>query len=241
MDYFKATDIGNFRQTNEDFLFSDGKLFVVADGMGGHNAGEVASRKATEVFKSDFYQYLEKEIDPDPKTIEKLMVLSIDSANSSVCKDSISDPSLSGMGTTLTVCYIYKHTAFVGHVGDSRLYLKRDKKLSAETRDHTLVGELFRNGKISAEQAFSHPKKNILTNVIGNTEHITSDVCSFELESKDLLLLCTDGLNTMLTDKQINKIMEKSRSLEDMGHKLIRHAKQKGGLDNITLILIQYE
>ncbi len=241
MDYYKATDIGNFRQTNEDFLFSDGKLFVVADGMGGHNAGEVASRKATEVFKSDFYQYLENEIDPDPKTIEKVMGLSIDSANNSVYKDSISDPSLSGMGTTLTVCYMVKQTAYVGHAGDSRLYLKRGKELRLKTRDHTLVGELYRNGKISAEQAFSHPKKNILTNVIGNTEHINSDVFSFELEPKDVLLLCTDGLNAMLTDKQINKIMENSRSLEDMGQKLIRQAKKKGGLDNITLILIQDE
>ncbi|MGM0366635.1 MAG: Stp1/IreP family PP2C-type Ser/Thr phosphatase [Actinomycetota bacterium] len=241
VENFSITDIGNYRQTNEDYLYKNGKLFIVADGMGGHNAGEVASSQATETFKNFFYKYIQQQNDPDTGEIERITRLSIESANSKVYRNSVSSPSLSGMGTTLTSCYISGKDAIVGHVGDSRLYLKRGKELTAKTRDHTLVGELYRNGKISQEQAFSHPQKNILTNVIGTTESIDSDIFTFELEPEDILLLCTDGLNSMLTDKLINKIMEKSNNLNDMSNNLVRYAKQKGGLDNITLILIKYE
>ncbi len=241
MDYYAVTDIGNSRNTNEDFHYADGKLLIVADGMGGHNAGEVASRLATETFRSSFYSYLAKQKDPNPKNIDKIIELSIESANSEVYRNSVASQSLSGMGTTLTACYILGNNACVGHVGDSRLYLKRKKELMLKTMDHNMVGELYRNGRINEEEAFSHPQKNILTNVIGTSQRIKADIFNFMLEPKDILLLCTDGLNSMLMDKLINKIMEKSQSLEEMGNKLVRYAKQKGGLDNITILLIRYE
>jgi len=241
LDYFSHTDIGNYRSTNEDFYSAEDNLFIAADGMGGHNAGEVASKQAVEVFKNYFFKYARRAKNPDLKKVEEIIRVSIKSANTKVHRNSKKDRSLYGMGTTLTACYIFEDQACVGHVGDSRLYLKRGSKLGLMTMDHTMVGELYRNGKISAEEAFSHPQKNILTNVIGTSEDIKPDVFCFGLKQEDLLLICTDGLNSMLTDKAINKIMGSGRDIEEMGKKLINNAKRKGGLDNITLIIIRYE
>lgn len=235
MEYFAATDIGNYRDQNEDFYFCNDNLFIVADGMGGHKAGEIASRNAVE----NFVQYFQKNLKNNSQNIAEFMIESINFANIKVVKLSREKEDYSGMGTTFTGCYIDNKKAHVIHVGDSRLYMKNNKEFKLLTSDHTMVGELFRKGLLTYKETFNHPQKNYLTNVLGLEDNLIPDYFSFDLEGNEIILLCSDGLNSMLNDTFILKIVNQFKNPEKITEKLIYWAKNKGGLDNITVISIK--
>jgi serine/threonine protein phosphatase PrpC len=249
MEFYADTDIGKYREKNEDYLYAEKPLFIVADGMGGHRAGEVASRIAVNSFTESFYQILEEK---KPETVNSkeafqlthdsikiLLTESIKRANKSVFSQSNQKPEFYRMGTTLTACYIQKEMAYIVHVGDSRLYIKRSGILKPLTSDHTIVGELYRRGELSYEDTFNHPQKNYLTNVVGIAESINPDFQSYKIMPEDILILCSDGLNSMLKDREIAEIIDKSKSTPDIVKNLIKGALAKGGLDNITVIAIK--
>ncbi len=233
MEYFAKTDIGNYREKNEDYFYADSNLFIVADGMGGHRAGEIASKTAVETFVKNFYKSLK------PENIKQALSFSINSANKEVYKKSIAKLEYGGMGTTFTCCYIHNNTAYIIHVGDTRLYIKSEDNFKLLTSDHTIVGELYRSGKISYEETFNHPKKNFLTNVLGIAESMEPDFLTAKLKPGSTMLLCSDGLNSMLRDSYVLKIINKFSSSEDIAQNLVNSAKRKGGLDNITVIVVK--
>ena len=235
MEYFAATDIGNYRDKNEDFYFCNDNLFIVADGMGGHKAGEIASKTAVE----NFVEYFQNSLKNNSQDIQEFMISSLNFANSKVVKLSQREEDYSGMGTTFTGCFIDGNKAHVIHVGDSRLYLKNSREFKLLTSDHTIVGELFRKGLLTYEETFNHPQKNYLTNVLGMGDELTPDYFSFDLGENDIILLCSDGLNSMLRDTFILKIINQFKNPEKITKKLIYWAKNKGGLDNITIISIK--
>jgi len=235
MEYFAATDIGNYRDKNEDFYFCNDNLFIVADGMGGHKAGEIASRTAVE----NFVEYFQNNLKNNSQNIQEFMISSVNFANSKVFKLSREKKDYSDMGTTFTGCYIDSSKAHVIHVGDSRLYLKNSREFKLLTSDHTIVGELFRKGLLTYEETFNHPQKNYLTNVLGIGDELTPDFFSFDLGENDTILLCSDGLNSMLRDTFILKMINQFKNPEKITEKLIYWAKNKGGLDNITIISIK--
>lgn len=250
MEYFGATYIGKYREKNEDYYYAKDSLFIVADGMGGHRAGEVASKIAVETFIKNFKQNIknirpcteisnnlkEKNISDD---IKNLLSSSIKLANSKVYKLSVTKIEYTGMGTTFTCCYIYNNIAYITHVGDSRLYIKRGNDFRLLTSDHTIVGELYRSGRISYEETFNHPQRNFLTNVLGVDKNINWDFLTYKLKADDIILLCSDGLNSMLRDSLIFKIIDKFKNTEAIAKNLIKYANRKGGLDNITVIVIK--
>ncbi|MCL4378563.1 MAG: Stp1/IreP family PP2C-type Ser/Thr phosphatase [Actinobacteria bacterium] len=250
MEYYAATDIGNYRDINEDYYFCGNDLFVVADGMGGQNAGEVASRYAVENFIDYFQKNSEKLTDknnlsqsdiiiPESEKIKQILRAGISSANEKVYNLSLKKPEYSGMGTTFTACYINGLTAYVVHVGDSRIYVKTGKKLNLLTSDHTVVGEMYRSGLLKYEEIFNHPQRNYLTNVLGISNKIDPDFFTVNLKNGDIIIMCSDGLNSMLRDDLIFKITNKNNEIKQIVEKLIYCAKAKGGLDNITIILIK--
>ena len=249
MEYFADTDIGKYREKNEDYLYAENNLFIVADGMGGHMAGEVASRIAVEAFIENFNSSLKgrsKKISANKKTdnlgssqVKELLLKSIKSSNREVYSKAILQPGYYGMGTTFTGCYIQQDKAYTIHVGDSRLYIKRGSEFTLLTSDHTIVGELFRRGEISYEQTFNHPQRNYLTNVLGVAKDIDTDFNSYKVLPEDILLLCSDGLNSMLKDEDIANIIDKYKDAKDIAKNLIKGAIKKGGLDNITVIVVK--
>jgi len=243
MEYFADTDIGKYREKNEDYLYAKSNLFIVADGMGGHMAGEVASRIAVETFIENFNSSLKdrsKKTDIlDFSQIKELLLKSIKIANREVYGKAILQPEYHGMGTTFTGCYIQQDKAYTIHVGDSRLYIKRGVEFNLLTSDHTIVGELFRRGEISYEQTFNHPQRNYLTNVLGVAKDIDPDFFSHKVLPEDILLLCSDGLNSMLRDEDIANIIDKYKDARNIAKNLIKGAIKKGGLDNITVIVVK--
>jgi len=248
MEYFADTDIGKIRKQNEDFFYARDNLFIVADGMGGHNAGEVASRIAVEVFTENFDRSLKdkiKKTSPIKKDnltspdIKELLLESIRITNKEVFDESVSKLGYYGMGTTFTGCFIHKQNAYIIHVGDSRLYVKRGSEFKLLTSDHTIVGEFYRRGEISYDDTFDHPQRNYLTRVLGVAEDIDPDFSSYEILREDIILMCSDGLNSMLKDEVISSIIGKYKNAQDIAKNLIKGAIKKGGLDNITVIVIK--
>ena len=243
MEYSADTDIGTYRKKNEDYLYAENNLFIVADGMGGHRAGEIASILAVETFIKDFNHNLKninKETDSlTSRRIKELLLGSIQSANVEVFEKALMQPEYYGMGTTFTGCYIQKDKAYIIHVGDSRLYIKRGSEFNLLTSDHTIVGELFRRGEISYEDTFNHPQRNYLTNVLGVAKDVNPDFITYKILPGDILLICSDGLNSMLRDKDIASSISKNKKAEDISKNLIKAAIRKGGLDNITVIVIK--
>jgi len=248
MEYFADTDIGKIRKQNEDFLYAGDNLFIVADGMGGHNAGEVASRIAVEVFTKNFDRSLKdkmkktspiKKDDLTSPDIKELLLESIRISNKEVFDAAVSKSGYYGMGTTFTVCFIHERKAHIIHVGDSRLYIKRGSELKLLTSDHTIVGELYRRGEISYDETFDHPQRNYLTRVLGVAEDIDPDFSSHEILKEDIILMCSDGLNSMLKDEEISSIIDINKNAQDIAKNLIKDVIKKGGLDNITVIVIK--
>jgi PPM family protein phosphatase len=216
-----ASDPGRRRRRNEDSSVVDPPLFAVADGMGGAQAGEVASKLAAGAVK-------ERGAD-----VEEL----IQEANRRVHQRSIEDPNASGMGTTLTVASVENGMVSIGHVGDSRAYLVREGRLEQVTDDHSLVGELMRSGKLSAEEAETHPQRSVITRALGTDPDVDVDMFPIETRTGDLFLICSDGLTTMVDDRKILELVEQHRDdLQTLVKSLIKAANKGGGEDNITVV-----
>lgn len=236
MKVFSATDVGQKRQMNQDFLFTSEEpvgnlpnLFVVADGMGGHNAGDFASRYGVSVLVENVKK--DKNFNP-----VKIIRAGIEAANREVLEQAKRDPSMAGMGTTMVVATIVGGYAYIANVGDSRLYLVSDH-LSQVTQDHSLVAEMVRLGELTPEEARNHPDKNIITRAIGTGEDVRIDFFDMKLEEGSMLLLCSDGLTNMVDDESIYDIVKK---VENPGRAqaLVDQANANGGKDNIAVILI---
>jgi protein phosphatase len=220
-----GSDAGRKRRRNEDSYVVAPPLFAVADGMGGAQAGEVASKLAAGAVK-------------DGRTggVEAL----VQEANRLVHERSVEDPAVSGMGTTLTVAEVHDDVVSIGHVGDSRAYLVRDGSLEQLTDDHSLVGELLRTGKLSPEEAGSHPQRSVITRALGTDPDVDVDIFPIEPRPGDLFLLCSDGLSTMVEDRDILRLVEENRGdLDRLVKALIKAANKGGGEDNITVIAFE--
>ncbi len=225
------TDTGRQRRGNEDACYAQPPLFVVADGMGGARAGEVASRIAVETF--------ERGLPPDG-TPESRLTVAIQDANREIHSLSRSERELDGMGTTLTAAYLDDAHLAIAHVGDSRAYMFRAGELARLTEDHSLVDELVKAGKLTEEQALEHPQRSIITRALGPEPEVAVDTRSYPVRAGDVLLLCSDGLTSMLSDPQITAILRAQTSLPEAADHLIDAANEAGGRDNITVLLTRF-
>lgn len=240
MKVFAKTDIGRERKINEDFFYISEKdskirLYIIADGMGGYNGGEIASKIATESVKQYVCENFESKKNSREEIIE-LIQNAIEFANSKVFTESEKNEDLKGMGTTLDICLIYNNKMYVGHIGDSRVYRIRKEFLRRITKDHSYVQTLIEDGTITKEEAYHHPKKNMLTKALGCEKKVEPDIYVKTFLPHDILLMCTDGLTNMVRENEIyNIIMENP---EDAIAKLINKANENGGLDNVTAIII---
>lgn len=235
---------GKVREKNEDSYYVpsckynvDG-LFMVADGMGGHNAGEVASKMMIREIADYFRQHyvdISKEDD-----IRNLMLDSVRRANKIVYDFSMTEEKYEGMGTTLTMAYFFEGKLRISHVGDSRAYIIRNDTIDQITRDHSLVQELLENGSITMEEVDSHPQRNVITRALGTDEDVKIDYYEEELLENDIVLLCTDGLINHVNIEEIKNLTVDSESLSDLAKILIVKALDDGGTDNITVIVAKY-
>lgn len=241
LEAYSVTDIGRKRQLNQDYVFSSAKpmgnmpnLFIVADGMGGHNAGDYASKCTVETVVGEIRNSFEK----NPTIIVKK---AIETANGKIRELAAADENLFGMGTTLVVATVIGKYLQVANVGDSRLYLVGKQGIRQVTRDHSLVEEMIRLGGLSREDARKHPDKNIITRAIGAKDEVEAEFFTEELEPGDIILMCSDGLSNMLDDKEIEKIIQ-NEELAEMKQKaeaLINAANNNGGKDNIAVVLVK--
>ena len=227
------TDTGRQRRVNEDSMLSHAPLFVVADGMGGAQAGEVASRAAVSAFEEGL---------PDGPLVETLPAR-IQTANRVIHDQARSDPAYAGMGTTITAAAIDPgaETVTIGHVGDSRAYRIRDGIIQRLTRDHSLVEEMRRRGQLTEAQAEEHPQRSIITRALGPEPAVDVDLQEVAAAPGDLFLLCSDGLTSMLDDDRIRRLIVESDSLDAAARDLVDAANHAGGRDNITVVLFQVE
>lgn len=238
--YAAKTDIGKMRELNQDFFIaSDARphLFILCDGMGGHQSGDVASRTAAESVET--YVRLQSALDYDASKAEKVLSDAVSYANKIVYARAIQNDDFAGMGTTLDAVMVDFDAVYIAHVGDSRVYLLSDGLLSLLTKDHSLVGEMVDKGVITEEEARVHPKKNVITRAVGTNKSVESDYISVSLKKNDILLMCSDGLSNMLSNAEIQNILQKDASPEETVDLLIREANEKGGKDNITAIVIK--
>ena len=243
MRFCGLTDIGLKREKNEDYISlpneNEGiKLFILADGMGGANAGEKASQIAVKVAR-DFVKTNFVKIERDKENLENLIRNAIKEANKKVREAARENPEYEGMGTTLIVVLIYRGRVHIGHAGDSRVYRLRQNVFRQITKDHSYVQELVKQGTITLEEAKNHPKKNVLLKVVGGEDSIKPDVTTKGFIKGDVLLMCSDGLTNMVDDKYICEIiMKNSYDINSACKKLIDKANRNGGLDNVSAIII---
>ena len=226
------TDTGRQRRGNEDSAFARAPLFVIADGMGGAQAGEVASKLAVEAFHDEL---------PERGTPEQKLAEVAQLANRRIFDISRSEHERAGMGTTLTAVYVEDGKLAIAHVGDSRAYLFRNGELGLLTQDHTLVSELVKRGKLTEEQAAEHPQRSIITRALGIDAEVEVDTWTYGARAGDVVLLCSDGLTSMITEEQIVAILSSESDLDAAADRLIDEANEAGGRDNITVILFTLE
>lgn len=239
MKTFSMTDTGRRRDINQDYMFTSetavGKLpnlFIVADGMGGHKAGEYASKTAVETI----VEFIEAS---DSGLLVASMKKAIGEANKKVLKEAIIDTEKEGMGTTIVVATIKGDKLIVANVGDSRLYIVNENNITQLTTDHSLVEEMVRSGKIARSEARNHPDKNKITRAVGVFPKVEVDFFEAKIERGDTILLCTDGLTNMVEDEEIKRIVLGQRDLVEKTATLIEAANKNGGTDNITALLIE--
>lgn len=232
MKVFCATDVGCVRTLNEDtyYMPENGERFVaVADGMGGHKAGEVASGKAVRVLKEI--------LSTEAIASEDRMRYAFGRANREVYLEAEKDASKKGMGTTLTALWFSDKSVIMGHVGDSRAYRLREGQLFRASTDHSYVEELVKIGAITPEMARTHPQRNVITRSIGPWPRVEADVAAFDLEEGDVWLLCSDGLSMYLEDEDLRKVLVLPISWPDKVKKLVQMALDAGGADNVTVLI----
>ncbi len=236
MEYFSKTDIGRKREVNQDYVFATDdpvgnipNLLIVADGMGGHKAGDFASKYTTE----SVVKTLSETTITGPK---EMFEEAISRANKQIIELADSDVNLEGMGTTLVVATVIEHTLYFANVGDSRLYIIGDE-IKQLSKDHSLVEEMVRLGGIKEDEAKHHPDKNIITRAIGAKEDVEMDFFEYRIVEGDIILMCTDGLSNMVEDEDVFRIVKGSRDLPEAVEGLINQANMNGGKDNIGIVL----
>ena len=239
MRSYSATDVGRKRKINQDSIFASDRpvgnlpnLYIVADGMGGHNAGDFASRYAVNTVRD----YIAGSREKNPV---KLIDEAIRLANRGIIREAGRHEEKYGMGTTIVVTTVVDRYAYTANVGDSRLYLFEDGSLKQITKDHSLVEEMVRLGEITEEDARTHPDKHIITRAVGADEEIEIDFFDYQLPPDSLLLMCSDGLTNMVTDEEIRKILLRGDGLEENVESLIGTANENGGKDNIAVIMVR--
>jgi PPM family protein phosphatase len=232
-DQAARTDTGRQRNANEDSLFTRAALFVVADGMGGAQAGEVASKTAAESF--------DRELPQAPP--ERILRETIEAANRTIHERAREDPELAGMGTTITAAILdpEAEAVAIGHVGDSRAYRLRGGRFERLTRDHSLVEEMRRKGQLTDAQAEDHPQRSIITRALGPEPEVEVDVQTVPAQPGDVFLICSDGLTTMLGDEQIGRLLSRATSMESAVRALVDEANRAGGRDNITVVAFRLD
>ena len=241
MRAFAKTDVGKARDMNQDYYYISSpedplKIYILADGMGGYNGGEIASKLATTTALS----YIQSNFENTPKEREdilKLVKSAMEYANMVVYEKSKEQKDLDGMGTTLEVCLIYNNKLYLGHVGDSRIYRLRGEFFRKLTHDHSYVQKLVKDGTITQEEADHHPKKNMLMKALGCTAFVEPDVTVKGFIKDDVILICSDGLTNMVEEQEIYNILKKEGTLA--AEKLVEKANENGGYDNITAIVIR--
>lgn len=239
MKFYAITDIGRKRELNEDYIYTSGQpigalpnLFIVADGMGGHKAGDYASMHTVDRFVEVIRELGEEH------GVQDAINEAVTAANAYIYQRSRENSNLSGMGTTLVLATCISNEAIVANIGDSRLYLVNDA-MTQITRDHSLVEEMVTLGGIDREMARNHPDKNIITRAVGVKEKVAADFFEVELTKGDKLLLCSDGLTNMLRDEEIYQIIQENKELEQAAKALIDAANENGGRDNIAVVLVE--
>ncbi len=240
MEAFASTDIGKVRDMNQDSYYisteeDDVKLYIVADGMGGYKGGEIASRLAIESSKNYICNNF-ADLKKEKEQILDLIKNAIEYANMVVYEKSKEIEELSGMGTTIDICLIHANKVFIGHVGDSRVYRQRKDFFRKLTVDHSYVEQLVKEGNITKEEAYNHPKKNMLTKALGCTAFVEPDVMVKGFLKDDILLMCSDGLTNMLKDEKISEIIKADPKMASQN--LVKKANELGGYDNITAVII---
>lgn len=241
MKFSSITDVGNVREINEDDYYIDSqteKLFMVADGMGGHKSGDVASKMVINILKNYFLKSINK--DMELVEIKNKLLEGIKIANKEVYKLSSKYKELNGMGTTLNLLYVGQKNLLFLNVGDSRSYIHYNNKLQKITKDHSLVQQLLSNGTITENEAKNHPQKNIITSCLGNKKDYKIDSYIVPKRKSMKILLCTDGLTNLIKKQEIKEVIE-NNNVYLSSKKLVDLAKKYGGFDNITLILLSIE
>ena len=238
MKAFALTDVGQRRKINQDCVYASVEpvgnlpnLFIVADGMGGHKAGDFASRFAVNAVRESIGA--SQETNPI-----KLIRDAIELANRGILQESSEHEEMRGMGTTIVVTTIIDRYAYTANVGDSRLYLLGDS-LKQITKDHSLVEEMVRLGEITEAEARNHPDKNIITRAVGATPNVDIDFFDYKVEPGGMILMCSDGLSNMVEDEDIRRILRRTISIEDKARVLVETANENGGKDNIAVILVE--
>ena len=235
-----VSDVGKVRELNEDnysIETGDIKLFIVADGMGGHNAGEVASQLAIDKIKEHILKYLPQE--QEEEQIKGIIYEAFIRANREIFNKAKAESECDGMGTTATAAVIIDDRVYIGHVGDSRAYLISDGVIEQITLDHSLVAELLRKGSISEREAMQHPQKNVITRALGTDENVKPDIYSIEFNEADYLVLCTDGLSNFVDRYELERYILEIEDCQNCCNYLVDIANQRGGFDNITLIIVK--
>jgi serine/threonine protein phosphatase PrpC len=227
------TDAGRVRRRNEDSFVLDPPLFAVADGMGGAQAGEVASRLAAAAFR----EYHDADRLEPAERVEAI----IQEANRRIYERARTDAEASGMGTTVTAAILTNGRVSIGHVGDSRAYRIRNGELEQLTEDHSLVADLMRSGRLTPEEADAHPQRSVITRALGTDADVDVDTVTVDVEPGDLFLLCSDGLTTMVPEEDILRIAQEADNLDGAARTLVRAANSGGGEDNITVVLFKVE
>lgn len=235
---FSITDIGKVRKLNQDYVFTSdtavgalSNLFLLADGMGGHNAGDYASRNTVETV----LETVRNSTEDNPI---RALRMAIEAANRNVYQEALQKEELKGMGTTLVAATILNSYLYVANVGDSRLYIINDS-IRQITKDHSLVEEMVRIGELDELHARNHPDKNIITRAIGVAEKVEADFFDIKMFPGDKILMCSDGLSNMLEDEEMLHIIRKQRDVVEMAEALVAAANQNGGKDNISVIIIE--
>lgn len=240
MKFKGLSHVGNVRDNNEDSYFiSEDKnfpLFIVADGIGGNNFGEIASKMTVDIVKDHI-----KNLDEynDLKELENDFVKAISTANKEVLKKSEEDDKLSGMGTTITCLYHYYDCLLIANVGDSRAYVIDENEIRQLTEDDTIVNKLLKLGEITSDEAANHPNRNVITNAVGTDLMIDISLVQYNYSKGERILICTDGLSDMLLDDEIKEIINSDKDLDIISSNLLEKALNKGGKDNITFIVME--
>ena len=240
------TDKGKTREINEDNFFISqfddvcgNGYCMIADGMGGHNAGEVASEIAVDVIRHVFQKQYHHALSEGQ--ICDLLKGSMQKANTEIYKKACEDPSHTGMGTTAISCLVHHGCLYIAHVGDSRVYRMNKNMICQITIDHSIVEELVSSGSITRQEAQNHPQKNIITRALGEEQQPKVDIYVRSLKPNDIILICTDGLTNMLSDAEILVEMTGDDVLQDKVERLVNAANNKGGYDNITVVALHYK